>query len=373
MLGSQDRPREGVGGGLVFGLAWAITTLGLMLCVGCASPGPPLPPSLRLPAKAVKLEAVRVDAEVRLSFTVPLDTTDGERNRGGMTAAVCRAVAAQGCVEIGKVAVVAGEVKYADALPVGLRTGPPLLLRYGVQVMNARGRTAGNGDLVYAAGGEAPTAVRGLTVVARRGAVLVRWQPAGAAAEMEVTRRATNAAVTPERKPAKGRLGFSGLGDAAEKDGVVRLSGGGAADAGGMVDAGVRDREGYVYTAQRVQRVNLAGHALELRGAESGPVAIAYRDVFPPAAPTGLVAVAGGGKTPSIDLVWDASADEGVTGYVVYRLEGQEFRRLAATAVAAYRDLTVTPGVAYRYRVTAVDARGNESAAGAEIQEMVRP
>ena len=142
-----------------------------------------------------------------------------------------------------------------------------------------------------------------------------------------------------------------------------------------MVDRGVRDGEVYGYVAQRVQRVVLAGHSLELRGAESAVVTIAYRDVFPPAAPTGLVAVAGGGggRVPALDLVWDASADDGVTGYVVYRREGGEFKRLATVAVPAYRDVGVTPGVAYTYRVTAVDARGNESAASAEISEMVRP
>ena len=320
--------------------------------------------------------------EVRLSFTVPLDTTDGDRNRAGMQAAVCRAglqvVAPAACVEVARVAITPGEVKYVDALPASLRAGPPVLLEYAVQLLNARGRTAGKSETAFAVGGEAPPAVSGLSVMPRRGAVLIRWQPEKTAAETEVTRRSTNAAAaaTPARKPDRGRLGFSGLGGKAKDDGgVLQLSGGHAPDAGGMIDRGVRDQEGYTYRAQRVQRVVLAGHSLELRGPESAVVTISYQDVFPPGPPTDLVAVAGGGggRAPSIDLVWDASAEEGVTGYTVYRRDAGEFRKLATTQVAAYRDLTVSLGVQYTYRVTATDARGNESGPSAEMREMVRP
>ena len=182
-------------------------TTGLMLCLGCASPGPPLAPSLRLPEKATKLEAVRVGGEVRLSFTVALDTTDGERNRAGMQASVCRVEAGTACLEVARVAVVPGAVTYVDRLPAALQGGTPAPLGYAVQVMNVRGRSAGVGGTVYAAGGAAPPAVSGLAVAARRGAVLIRWQPERTAAAMEVTRRGENAPAKPERKPGKGAGG----------------------------------------------------------------------------------------------------------------------------------------------------------------------
>ena len=79
---------------------------------------------------------------------------------------------------------------------------------------------------------------------------------------------------------------------------------------------------------------------------------------------------------PSIDLSWDPVGDPAgeldVVGYYVYRAEeGGGFNRLNAQPVAAsaYRDLSVAAGRTYRYRVTAVDRRGNESGPGGEVRE----
>jgi len=149
------------------------------------------------------------------------------------------------------------------------------------------------------------------------------------------------------------------------------------------VDQTAKIGESYTYTAQRVSSVLLAGHTLMLSSTVSAPVTFVSRDVFPPLVPTGLEAVPGG-ATPadrSIDLSWTPNTDTDLTGYSVYRQEVTSTGEVAGTAARlnstpvvgpAYRDQTAVPGHRYSYRVTAVDATGNESAPSAAVQETLR-
>jgi beta-lactamase superfamily II metal-dependent hydrolase len=93
------------------------------------------------------------------------------------------------------------------------------------------------------------------------------------------------------------------------------------------------------------------------KGATQGP------DVQPPSAPGSLVASAV--SSTEIDVSWNASTDNvGVTGYRVYRsTDGSTFTSAGSTSSTGFADLGLTPGVTYWYRVTAVDAAGNESTA----------
>ena len=79
-------------------------------------------------------------------------------------------------------------------------------------------------------------------------------------------------------------------------------------------------------------------------------------DTFPPAAPTGLIAVADGN---GISLVWDPNGEEDVAGYVVLRGGAPDatLQRLTAgpLVVTAFQDTRVTPGERYVYRVQAID------------------
>jgi fibronectin type 3 domain-containing protein len=115
---------------------------------------------------------------------------------------------------------------------------------------------------------------------------------------------------------------------------------------------------------------------------------VEVRDVFPPDAPLGLVAVpelastgAGPGVT-SIDLSWDPNPEPRIAGYRVYRRDvesGASDSNAAPDAwhslspdlvrVPSYRDSTVAAGKRYAYRVTAVSESGNESAPSAPATE----
>ena len=87
-------------------------------------------------------------------------------------------------------------------------------------------------------------------------------------------------------------------------------------------------------------------------------VCVTPTDTYPPAAPTGLDAVAGEG---SIELIWDPNIEADLGGYIVLRAEagGDTLLQLTATPVSVtrYADRAVTPGVRYTYVVRAVDNR----------------
>jgi hypothetical protein len=86
-------------------------------------------------------------------------------------------------------------------------------------------------------------------------------------------------------------------------------------------------------------------------------------DVFPPAAPVGVVQVTGHG---SVSLSWEANHEKDLAGYRVRRrLEGEaEDVLLTPTLLLenAYTDPTIEKGKRYRYSMSAVDIRENESA-----------
>jgi len=79
----------------------------------------------------------------------------------------------------------------------------------------------------------------------------------------------------------------------------------------------------------------------------------AVPDTTPPAAPAGLTATAG---EHSVTLDWADVGD--ASTYGVYR----DGNRVATTGSSAYTDTGLAAGTIYTYRVTAVDASGNESA-----------
>ncbi len=95
---------------------------------------------------------------------------------------------------------------------------------------------------------------------------------------------------------------------------------------GNAVDQSIRFGESYEYEAQRVARVSVDGQTVELDGAFSAPVRVDAADVFPPAVPGGLAAVAVTGENntpPAIDLSWcSRDTESDLAGYVVYRREG---------------------------------------------------
>jgi len=394
----------------------AAAALGMGLLSGCASPGPARAPSLKLPEVASGLTASRVGDEVRLQWTTPARTTDklliagsieveicrvtlgaavgtsstgaGQKTGAGTAAAARRDAGARPCAPVVlREAVVPGESAAVDRLPAELTEGAARLLAYRVQLRNAAGCTAGATAAVYAAAGAAPAAVEGLRARAAKAGVVLEWRrAAGDAVELNRVEAAAGA----EKKPVETRLRV----DAAKGSGGTGVGG---TDAGGTIDRAALIGPVYRYSAQRVRTVEMDGQRVELRSVASAEVAVERKDVFAPEAPVGLVAVPGfadetadatlgqgSGKEATqasaiasvIDLSWEPDLEPRVVGYRVYRREwdgaasGAWLRLDAALVpVAAYHDRSVVAGRRYGYRVTAVDAVGNESAHSDEVVE----
>jgi predicted small lipoprotein YifL len=88
----------------------------------------------------------------------------------------------------------------------------------------------------------------------------------------------------------------------------------------------------------------------------SRPACGTPRDIFPPAPPKGLNGVA----TPGvIALIWDASAEADLGGYLVLRGSPSDDTLQAITPEpireTSFRDTSATPGVRYAYAIVAVD------------------
>jgi len=298
---------------------------------------------------------------------------------------------------------ITGPVEWVDVLPPGLTAGAPRRLTYRVELFNAEGRSAGASDPAFVAAGEAPGAVEAFQAQGSHGGIVLRWTPeAKAKGEVLVKREDLHAAPPkspPVKKPAPETKGVGGhkihrsapakAGVGAAKDeGMVWLHAADGApghDSGGVVDATAKADEPYRYVAVRRRIVTLDGHELEMWGDASTGIDITLTDVFPPGVPQGLV-VAGfpveGSGTLAADLAWQPDAESDLAGYNVYRqaLAADGSATGAATklnttlvALPSFHDATVARGVAYRYTVTAVDNKGNQSAASAAADLAATP
>jgi fibronectin type 3 domain-containing protein len=115
-------------------------------------------------------------------------------------------------------------------------------------------------------------------------------------------------------------------------------------------------------------RAQVSENGSTAESADSPPVEIMPKDVFPPAAPAGLTGLY---TADAVELIWTPNLEPDLAGYNVYRREaGQQSVRLNSELVrsALYRDTTVTPGHHYFYYVTAEDLSGNESGPSQEVE-----
>src|ERR1035441_4608651 len=78
----EDRVGSGGGWRRLAPRPGPIAAAAVLLLAGCASPGPPLPPSLKLPEVVTDLTARRVGDQVMLHWTTPTRTTDKLLIRG---------------------------------------------------------------------------------------------------------------------------------------------------------------------------------------------------------------------------------------------------------------------------------------------------
>ena len=362
------------------GLAVAGLAAALMMA-GCGTPAAPQPPSLKLPVPVADLAASRTGNQVTLTWTMPKKSTDKLLLKDNVPVYICHnaSVAAGGnCVAAGAALSVAPgeEGSFTETLPAELAAGAPRPLSYFVELRNHNGRSAGLSNAAVVLAGEAPAPVANLSAEVRKTGVVLRWEPLQAATqEIRLRRKLLNpppakpqqqGLLTPQPEPVEQNLLVDSCAPEAGKEGCRAL------------DSSIRFGQVYEYRAQRVARVTVQGKTLELASELSAPVRVEARDIFPPAVPTGLAAVATTGDNGvgnAIDLSWQPVTDADLAGYAVYRREGNgEWQRISPAGPLvppAFNDSQVQPGHSYRYAVSSIDQGGNESARSVETEESV--
>jgi hypothetical protein len=355
----------------------AILLLTLPALAGCGMPGAPQPPSLNLPIPVANLTAVRAGDQVALTFKLPIRNTDRILLKGPIAARVCRnSTPTSPCNAVTTLQLAPGtDATFTDALPSALASGAARPITYFVELVNRKGRSAGlsNGSEILA--GQAPAAVAGLAAQVRKDGVLLSWATAPPDSPPAAVRLVRTLLSPPVKKPSQGSL------PAPPEPVQVNLFVDSGA-AGRTLDSDIHFGESYEYRVQRVVRVDENGQTLEISSTLSAPIRIDAADIFPPAIPQGLAAVATAGENgnpPAIDLSWQPDTDTGLAGYVVYRREsgaasGGAWQRISPAEPLigpGFHDSNVQTGRSYMYAVSAIGQNGHESDRSAEAQETV--
>jgi len=302
----------------------ALALPGILWLAGCAYVGDPKPPALDIPTRITDLRAIEYGDKIVVQFTIGPLTTEG------------LALADLKMVELRAALGATPEIIQVPAKgpgPVDFEVsaqnwvGKPVTLT--VRATGPKGKAAEWSNPVTLAVGVPLATPADLKVVSDPQGVRLTWLGSfgsGESARYRIFRGAAEA--MPERL--------------AESDKPE------------YIDATVDRGSPYRYFVQA-----LAG---ELRQSEiSAIVGITPEDMFPPAVPAGLTAVAG---VNSIELAWERNTEEDFAGYQVYRsTEGGAPERIAGPVDApTFSDRAVEVGKKYRYTVTATDRTGNESA-----------
>ncbi len=354
---------------------------------GCASIGPPMPPSLELPKPLSDLHAARKADQVTLTWTLPVRTTDRQSLRYLGKTSVCRTldpalkICGKPVAEVAPPADFAGAAKggkkvratFTDTLSAAVEHDHPTgLATYAVEVLNAAGRGAGISNQVRVPLVPTLPPFGGFAARTVEPGVILSWdcppKPEGAAGITYLFRLYRR----PDSSSSETRI--------AELDASNCAAGTEASFARenivhSFLDQAFEWEKTYFYRGAVVSVVEAGKSRSEVEGDDTPEVKVFAHDVFPPAVPSGVQAVySGPGQQPFIDVIWEPVSDADLEGYNVYRHEeGQAPVKLNEDPVRtpAYRDERVAAGKTYFYSVSAVDQRGNESARSEEGSERV--
>lgn len=352
----------------------SLTAACVLICFlsGCASIGPPVPPSLELPKPPTDLRAVRKGDRVYLFWTFPTQTIDRQNVRHPGPTNICRSLepAMSECgTPVGSISVetlpllrqqhanLKLQADYGDTLPLDLQQqNPARMITYAVEALNASGRGAGLSNQVRVPLAPTRPPPADFRAEATSSGIVLTWscvQPPNVLPNISYRYRIYR------RTP--------------DKATDLRL---------GDVDCPATPFEDHTFEWQKAYEYRVA--VLTLVGGENSSVVegedspeqkVFANDVYPPGVPSGLQAVfSGPGQPPFVDLLWAPDTDADLAGYDLYRREeGGHAEKINSELVktSAYRDETVAWGRTYWYSVSAVDLRGNESARSAEASEQI--
>lgn len=332
---------------------------------GCGVPGPPIPPTAKIPQAPTDLVAQQVGERVVLRWTLPRLHTDGTRLRGLPRIDVYRTFFSNSS---GRKDEFAARARVAYVLPAQVVEsflhneivvfpdvlGPDLLREeahsyavYGLKAVNEKDQDAGFSNLISVRVHPVPVPIARIDPQVQEGALRLRWS-----APVRTT----------SGTPLEAIAGYEVYRSPTGQEGSFALHG--TAPTTFYEDTQFEFGQRYFYRVR-----TLAQFGADTVSSDSSVVKeVLARDLFPPPIPANLIAVASEGR---VDLTWDASPAVDLAGYFLYRsLEsGSGYQPLNSRPLAGqtFADTAVEPGKRHYYVVSAVDKEGNESKQSAEV------
>lgn len=356
-------------------LAFVCCVVGCALAAGCAAPGEPIARHPVVPVPVTDLTAQQSGNSLTLRFTLPARSADREPLAERPSVEIYRAKLSPGAVADKKAPwrlaytipseqvdhYLTGErVEFHDVLSAeDLAAAAGSSFAYKVRTRAVRARASADSNIVVARAYPPPEPPQGVKAEVMEHAIEISWiAPAGGSqAQPPHVYRVYREEVEP---PAEGqadtgklqvKVPFESLGQTAE----TRFE-----------DREFEFGRTYVYSVRSVAQYS--GETVESDQPASSMATVTARDVFPPAAPTGLelaVIPATPGAPAYVELSWAISAEADLAGYFVYRSEEENSpgERVSTEILPtpAFRDISVRSGGRYYYRVSALDRAGNES------------
>jgi hypothetical protein len=334
-----------------------------LLAVGCGKQGPPAPPFRSVPAPASDLAVRQRGNQLLLGFGYPKLTPAGTA-LGAVTALEVWSVERPAPREGQPQPLDPRELKAAATQRLRLETADLPQVTYGDRILVTVPLTEPiEPRSVY-------LAVRSFGPAGEESefsnqAALVTAAPPPAPQQVTVTPVAEGIRV--EWSPPAGMEGATGFGvyrrAAQERTYSQPLHSAGPTETS-WVDTTARFGESYIYAVTALKSPtseSAIGSEHEVR----------YQDRFAPPAPDQLVALAEEGR---VRLFWRSSNAPDLAGYIVYRQgPGGRFIRLTQQPITSleFTHERAETGQTLTYRVTAVDASGNESPPSNEVQATV--
>jgi len=356
-----------------------------VVCEGCGAPGDPTPPSPPVPQAILDLSAKQSGDGVLLTFTMPGKGTLGERLQQAPAFEVLRGSRHDdGTPDSRSFRVVdtvpgalvqrylrSGQVQFVDPVSpedAQLRSGKPFVYRVRTFI-SARHPSPNSRDIVLRLYPVAE-AVASLEATVTEQGIQLKWQAPARLSSGEAL------AGVKEYHIYRGELN-SASGVVAQSPWKSPLRQLGTSASGDYLDSGFDYGKTYAYLVRSV----VDSPAGPLESDDSPQALVTPKDIFPPAAPQGVVAAIQPGSTADsvlVELSWSINVEPDLAGYRVYRSDQEGVKGTLLTPSLlpspSYRDNSVQSGLHYWYTVTAVDQAGNESASSQPVAvEVAQP
>lgn len=356
-------------------VAFACCLAGCALAAGCASPGEPNARHPVVPTTVSDLAAQQSGDSFILRFTLPARSADRQPLAEHPAVEIYRARLPAGAAPDKKAPwrlayTIPSEqvdrylkddhVEFRDALtPDDLAGAAGSALAYKVRTRETSARASADSNVVLARAYSPPEAPRDVKAAVLQDGVEISWTPpaiASGAQHAYVYRVYREEVESPASdQTAAGKLLVKAPFELLSQTAATKFQ-----------DSKFEFGRTYVYSVRSVAQYG--SDTVESDQPPSSMATVTARDVFPPAAPTGLeVAVipATSGAPAYIELSWAIGPEADLAGYYVYRSEDENSpgERVSTEILPspAFRDMSVQPGRRYFYRVSALDRAGNES------------